>query len=173
MQDIHTFTYHFTVWIKQMWSVFAFEFFLKKGIFFFFLQGRTLNISFQVQSPISYLGNTFSTSVKFIFVTLLVSPGESGRGKGSHYSLVLQPACLPPSTQPGEKYRMSTAISHISSGRRLLWRLHLCSKHLKKVPLAPLSLSSPAIYLFILSLPLSLSLFFRFSSSYFSKLLDS
>lgn len=33
--------------------------------------------SFQVQSPISYLGNTFSTSVKFIFVTLLVfPPGE-------------------------------------------------------------------------------------------------
>lgn len=80
------------------------------------------------------------------------------------------PARLPPSTPPGEKYRMSTAISQISSGRCLLWRLHLCSKHLKKVPLAPLSLSSPS-YLFIsLFLSFYLFIFYFFSgfgSSYF------
>lgn len=70
------------------------------------------------------------------------------------------PACLPPSTQPGEKYRMSTAISHISSGRRLLWRLHLCSKHLKRFPWLPSLLSSPAIYLFILSFSNSARLIF-------------
>lgn len=67
----------------------------KRGLLFFiFLASLQYPISFQVQSPISYLGNTFSTSVKFIFVTLLVSPGEPGRRKGSHYSLVLQPGCL-------------------------------------------------------------------------------
>lgn len=45
--------------------------------FFFSLQAAW-TFSFQARSPISYLGNTFSTSVKFILVTLLVfPPGES------------------------------------------------------------------------------------------------
>jgi len=69
------------------------------------------------------------------------------------------PASLPPSTPPGEKYRMSTAISHISSGRCLLWRLHLCSKHLKRFPWLP----SP----FLLPLFIYFFFFLRFSSSYF------
>lgn len=61
------------------------------------------SISFQVQSPISYLANTFSTSVKFIFCNFIGFPPVSQvEGKGSHYSLVLQP-CPPPSTQPGEE----------------------------------------------------------------------
>lgn len=124
-------------------------------LLFFFPQVPS-TFSFQARSPISYLGNTFSTSVKFILVTLLVFPaGESRQRKGSHYGLVVRP-------HRRGKSGMSTAISHISSGTRLLWRLHLCSKHLKRLPRLP----SLFLLLAVISLfaPLSLPLFSFFSS---------
>lgn len=99
------FTYHFTFISFKLQSVFTFAFFFFSSLLPHLPPLPTLqySISFQVQSPISYLANTFSTSVKFIFCNFIGFPPVSQvEGKGSHYSLVLQP-CPPPSTQPGEE----------------------------------------------------------------------
>lgn len=124
-------------------------------LFSFFSQAPS-RFSFQARSPISYLGNTFSTSVKFILVTLLVfPPGESRQRKGSHYGLVVR-------LHRRGKSRMSTAISHISSGRGSSGD-SICVVNILKGSLgSPLSFFSSQLFLYFL---LCLSLSFAFFSS--------
>ena len=137
------------------------------------------SISFQVQSPISYLANTFSTSVKFIFCNFIGFPPVSQvEGKGSHYSLVLQP-CPPPSTQAGEEEKKKKS----SECRQLSLIFHqdavfsgdsICVVNiLKRFPRLPSPFLLPLFYLFIPPLSLSLSLSHQIQLVLFFKLLDS
>ena len=95
-------------------------------------------------------------------------------GKGSHYSLVLQP-CPPPSTQSGEEGEKKKKRES-SECRQLSLIFHqdavfsgdsICVVNiLKRFPRLPSPFLLPLFYLFIPPLSLSLSLT-RFSSSYF------